>query len=832
MPSMLIHKRGYWVLAAALLLLAMPAAAQESKIVSFDQDIRPLLSDRCYSCHGPDSNSREADLRLDLEEAAHESSIVPGSIEDSEFWARIISDDEGDQMPPPEAHKPRFTKAQLELFKRWIEQGAKYERFWAFENPRRDAIPTEIDTQWQRNPVDAFVASALKDSNKKPLPEADFRTLIRRSSLDIIGLPPTPNQIARQLRQEQEVGRDAAWENWLDQLLESPRYGEHMARHWLDLVRFADSNGMHKDFYRNHFAYRDWVIRSFNENLGYDRFLTAQLAGDLLDEPTKDQLTASAFNRLHLIIDVGTALPEESRHKNVVDRVTVVSTAFLGLTMQCAQCHDHKYDPITQKDFYSMYAFFNNFDVEPETPGWPDNGLQKPFISLASSKQQSVLAAFDRDIKSIQQKLEKLTREATRLDKKKDELEKSAASDPVSKRLVLASHQSRIKSINSRVKKLNIEQQELQSQLKKTKAERLSFDRRLPYAMVAKERKEPRETFLLERGEYDNPAESVVRNTPGFLPALKTKSAVPNRRDLANWLVSDEHPLTSRVAVNRIWQSLMGVGLVKTSEDFGAQGTPPSHPRLLDFLADDFRRSGWDTKRLVKMIVSSKTYRQSSLADDSVYREDPDNRSLARASRHRLDAEVIRDQMLFVSGQLSDEMYGPSVKPPQPDGLWKSVTMIGERYQPDEGESTLRRSVYTFWKRGMPPPQMTILNAPGRDACVARRERTNTPSQALLLLNETAYFEAARAFAKRVLEQPKNRRIGFAWESVTGKIPDEKETAVVGKLLDELKQTYSSQPDLADKIEPAFDAKSKAELAAWTVVANTLFNLDITRNRD
>ncbi|WP_075082104.1 PSD1 and planctomycete cytochrome C domain-containing protein [Mariniblastus fucicola] len=796
------------------LLVAMPVAAQDDDAVSFDQDIRPLLSDRCYSCHGPDSNSREADLRLDLEEPAHESAIVPGSTEDSEFWARIISDDEGDQMPPPHAHKPPFTEAELDLFKRWIEQGAKYERFWAFEKPQPAPVPKDVDAQWQNNPVDAFVASALKESDKHPQPEADFRKLVRRSSLDIIGLPPTPEQIAEQLRLEEEIGREAAWETWIDQLLESPRYGEHMARYWLDLVRFADTNGMHKDFYRNHFAYRDWVIRSFNENLGYDEFLTAQLAGDLLDKPTKDQLTASAFNRLHLIIDVGTALPEESHHKNVVDRVTAVSTAFLGLTMQCAQCHDHKYDPITQKDFYSMYAFFNNFDVKPETPGWPENGLQKPYISLASPEQKSTLEKFDREIQSAQTKINELVAEIAKVD-----AQTASGAKPV--------------ALKAKSKDLKAEKRNREAQLKKLKAKRKRFDRNVPYALVAKEREQLRKTYLLDRGEYDKPSDEVPRDTPGFLPPLNSRTSNPSRLDLAEWLVAEDHPLTSRVAVNRIWQSLMGAGLVRSTEDFGAQGTPPSHPELLDFLADDFRRNGWDTKRLVKLIVTSKTYRQSSVADELAYREDPGNRDLARASRHRLDAEVIRDQLLFVSGEMCDEMYGPSVKPPQPDGLWKSVTMIGERYKADQGDATKRRSIYTYWKRGMPPPQMTILNAPTRDACVARRERTNTPSQALLLLNEQAYFEAAGKFARRVLQKPEDERIAFAWESVTGKLPDENEVAVMEKLLDDLSQTYSSEPELAKQIEAASDdVESNVELAAWTVVANTLFNMDITKNRD
>jgi hypothetical protein len=489
--------------------------------------------------------------------------------------------------------------------------------------------------------------------------------------------------------------------------------------------------------------------------------------------------------------------------------------------MQCAQCHDHKYDPITQKDFYSMYAFFNNFDVQPETPGWPENGLQEPYISLASAEQESKLKKVSKSIASVEQKIK-------RLDDKLGTLAESSGTDSVSQK------NSRVSAkMNRRIKQLNKKKVELENELKALKSELMELKRKIPYALVSKERDEVKKTFLLERGEYDNLGEEVPRSTPGFLPPLKPAGSIPSRLDLANWFVADDHPLTSRVAVNRIWQSLMGMGLVKTSEDFGAQGTPPSHRMLLDYLADDFRRNGWDTKRLVKLIASSKTYRQSSRVDNSIFRNDPDNRDLARAMRYRLDAEVLRDQLLFVSGKICNDMYGPSVKPPQPDGLWKAVTMIGERYKADGGSATTRRSVYTFWKRGMPPPQMTILNAPGRDACVARRERTNTPSQALLLLNETAYFEAAAAFAERVLSQPEEQRITFAWESVTGKLPDEQEIAVVEQLLEDLRQSYSAQPELAEQIKTDSErAASKSELAAWTVVANTLFNLDITKNRD
>jgi len=496
---------------------------------------------------------------------------------------------------------------------------------------------------------------------------------------------------------------------------------------------------MHKDFYRNFIAYRDWVIRSFNDNLGYDEFLRYQLAGDLFPDASEDQLVASGFNRLHLIIDKGTALPEESFAKNVYDRVAAVGTVFMGLTVNCAQCHDHKYDPITQKDYYSLFAFFNNIDAAPETVRAPKNGLQAPFVPLKAGGQ----------------------------------------------------------------------------------------------AMVMRDRKDVRKTFLLKRGQYDDPGDEVFRDTPAFLPPLKKKAEVATRLDLADWMVAREHPLTARVAVNRFWQQFFGVGLVKTSEDLGAQGEVPSHPEVLDLLAVNFVENGWDIKDLVRDMVTSRTYQQASTATAETFQSDPENRKLARGARYRMDAEMIRDQVLSVSGLLSPKMYGASVKPPQPAGLWASVTMIGERYKADTGEAARRRSLYTYWKRGMPPPQMTILNAPIRDACTARRERTNTPSQALLLLNEQAYMNAARTLAQRILQEEDAERLAFAHETVTGKLPDAKEKAVFTDLLEAMKAHYQAQPDLAATLCAGTDAKGEdaVELAAWTLIVNTLFNLDTTKTR-
>lgn len=784
------------LLVSTLTVTILACCSHDSRAdgVSFNRDIRPLLSSRCFACHGPDSNTREADLRLDKptgEQGAIGLAIEPGSVEDSELWHRITSSDESTIMPPPESHLKPLAKAEQDLIKTWIESGADYEDFWAFTPPTRSQAPEVTTSGWSDQAIDLHVLKKLESLGHSPADEANPRTLIRRVTFDLTGLPPTREEVRAFIKAYQS-NPDQAWEAIVDDLIARPQFGEHLARYWLDLVRFADTNGMHKDFYRNNVAYRDWVIRAINENLPYDDFTRYQLAGDLYPEPTTDQLVASGFNRLHLIIDRGTALPEESFTKNVIDRVTAVGTTFMGLTVHCAQCHDHKFDPITQKDFFSLYAFFNNIDAAPETVRSPNYGIQEPFIRMETAEQTRQLAELDAQISKLK---------AQQPDKA---AEKKAKED-------------------------------FDKQLKALKAKRSEIDNNVARAMVMKERDEVRETFVLNRGQYDDPGEKVERNTPGFLPPLKKAGDVASRMDLANWFVEARNPLTARVAVNRYWQVFFGVGLTKTAEDLGNQGEMPSHPELLDDLAVSFVESGWDVKSLVKRIAMSKTYRQASHSTPSQFQQDPENRLLARGPRYRLDAEMIRDQILATSGSLTPTMYGPSVKPPQPPGLWKAVSMTGETFRADSGDATSRRSVYTFWKRAMPPPQMTILNAPIRDACIARRERTNTPSQALLLLNETEYLMAARRLAEKAITQPQGDRIEFMWETVTAKLPDDKEKAVVQSLLDDLFQTYTDTPKLADRICRGLDMQSpvkKAELAAWTVVGNSLYNLDITKTKD
>jgi hypothetical protein len=789
--------------------MALPSSSEE---ISFNRDIRPILSNKCFACHGPDEHDRKSKLRLDRSDGSDgayrekdgTTALKPGSLEKSELWHRVITDDVDEIMPPPKAKKKPLTKEEQALIREWIESGAIYEKFWAFESPKKSDFPKLKEQGWSSNPIDLFVIKKMKSLRMSPSEEADKRTLIRRLSFDLTGLPPS----RAELRKFATDDRPEAYEEMVDRLLSKDQYGEHSARYWLDLVRFADTNGMHKDYYRNFIAYRDWVIRAFNENLGYDNFVRYQLAGDLFSEPSTDQLIASGFNRLHLIIDVGTALPEESFFKNVTDRVTAVGTAFMGMTVHCASCHDHKYDPLTQKDYYSLFAFFNNIEAKPETERGLKNGIQPPFVAVLSSDQQERLKELNSQIVEIQKKAEAI--------KKIEAVEK----DQVKK------------------KSLTGELTELDSEQNKLKKESEQINRTLPLAMVMKERNEVRPTHIMKRGQYDDPGELVSRNTPEFLFPMKKIGEVASRMDLANWFVDSANPLTARVAVNRFWQQLFGVGLVKTAEDLGVQGEIPSHPELLDYLAVLFVESGWNIKALMKEMVMSKTYRQSSLMTAEKLASDPENRFLARGSRYRMDAEMIRDQILFNSGMLSNTMYGKSVKPPQPDGLWKSVTMIGERFKADSGESIRRRSLYTYWKRGMPPPQMTILNAPIRDACVARRERTNTPSQALLLLNESEYLKSARNLALIVLT-PKNanlaQRIAFAFETVTSKLPDQKEQVMLSDLLKSLQSSYNSQPALADALCEGVQvqgADQKAELAAWTILVNALYNLDITKTRE
>lgn len=785
-----------------LLALAVVQNAEAAESVEFNREIRAILSDSCFQCHGPDEESREADLRLDVSDDEQGPFvdrdgyfvIKPGDNEDSELWSRITSSDEDTQMPPPDSHKEPLTTAERDLIKRWIQQGAKYQDFWAFVPPKPQKVPEVDNDVWTQNRIDRFVLAHLQNRNRQPKGEADKRTLIRRVTFDLTGLPPTAKEIRDFLRDDSSN----AYETLVDRLLNSPRYGEHMAKYWLDLVRFADTNGIHHDHYREMTPYRDWIIRSFNDNLRYDDFITYQLAGDLYENPSIDQQIASGFNRLHLVIDVGTAIPEESFTRNVIDRVTAVGTAFMGMTVGCAVCHDHKFDPITQRDFFQLYAFFNNIDATPETPG---SRVHAPFIRLPDAEQQKRMQEFEQQERELSAQLDVLQNQD-------------------------ASAQSELEAAK----------QELQ-ELVKSKQQ---FESTMPVSLIMKERDEVRPTHVLVRGAYDQPGELVERNTPSFLPPLKSEGPVKTRMDLARWLVDPAHPLTARVTVNRFWQQFFGVGLVRTAEDFGGQGEQPSHPALLDDLALRFVQSGWDVKGFVKSIVTSQAYRQDSWASADEFKSDPQNRLLARGSRFRLDAEMIRDQILLVSGLLNEEMYGKSVKPPQPPNLWKNVSMRSSStysFTADTGPKIYRRSLYSFWKRALPPPQMTIFDAPTREACTARRERTNTPLQALVLMNEEQYFNASRHFAKQLLDEhlDDNERIRKAYEAITSRLPDDDELAQLRQGLLSFRESYSSDPILAKQLvasDPTLSETDQVELAANTMLINVLFNLDIAKTRE
>ncbi|MAG55690.1 MAG: chromosome segregation protein [Planctomycetes bacterium] len=786
--------------------------------VSFNRDVRPLLADRCFHCHGPDEHDRKGKLRLDRADGPEgayrvrggKPAIKPGSLEASAVWYRLTTDDEDDAMPPAGSHKESLTTEQRDIIRRWILQGAEYEDHWAFVAPARPADVKVANPRWSSQPIDRFVMWRLEASHLSPSARAGKRALIRRLSLDLTGLPPTLGEIRAFLASD----NPADYERLVDRLLAKPQYGEHMAKYWLDLVRFADTNGIHHDHFRDMTPYRDWVTRSWNANLPYDQFVTDQLAGDLHPDPTEDQLTASGFNRLHMIIDRGTALPAESFARNVIDRVTAVGTAFMGLTVQCAVCHDHKHDPLKQADFYRLFAFFNNLDARPETGGRGGadfkRGLQPPYISFPTARQSTTLEELRAKVSARGSQVKRL----------KSGLGKAPDGEP--KREL--------------AKKLK----EAQEDLKTLKRKQVEIQGSIRAAMVMKERAEVRPAYVLIRGDYQTPGERVERGTPSFLPPMKQKGDTKTRMGFAEWLVSREHPLTARVAVNRFWQQLFGVGLVKTAENFGAQGEWPTHPDLLDHLAVSFVESGWDVKALIKQIVMSATYQQSSAARPEIFEKDPENRLMARGSRFRMDSEMIRDQILATSGLLNSTMYGKSVKPPQPPGIWKAVTLPSSyprTYSPDHGDKIYRRSVYTFWKRGMPPPQMSILNAPTRESCIARRERTNTPLQALLLMNETEYLKAARHLAASTLVDARSEkdRLNLIYETITSRVPDPVESKALLELVREMEAMYGRNPALAEQLCEGIklrDGQSGSELAAWTMLVSTVYNLDITKTRE
>jgi hypothetical protein len=766
-----------------------PSSKRTTKL-DFARDIRPILSNHCGACHGPDEKTREAGLRFDLRESAiaklksGKTAIVPGDSAASALIARIHAKKESQRMPPPESKKP-LSEAQKQLLKRWIEEGAEYKDHWAFITPRRPIVPAVSDKKWVRNPIDAFILARLEEASMKPAPEASKEALLRRASFDLTGLPPTLEELDVFLNDQ----APDAYEKAVDRLLASPRYAERMALPWLDAARYADTNGYNNDEERFMWPWRDWVIDAFRTNMPYDRFIVEQLAGDLLPKPTLQQRIATGFNRNHVLTTEGGIFEEEYRVEYVADRVHTTATAFLGLSMQCARCHDHKYDPISQKEYYQFFAFFNN--VNDKVVNYNKGGANDPFLRVGTPEDQAQLAQIDKRRAELNVLLKK----------------KGAATDADTPK-----HKKELADLDQ----------------KKAALEKIS-----PPVMVMAELTPPRQTYLLKRGQYDQRGDNVDPGVPAMLPKLP-RDAPANRLGLAQWLVDPANPLTARVAVNRWWAMHFGTGIVETVEDFGLQGELPSHPELLDWLAAEFIKSGWNVKAMQKLMVTSATYRQSSRVTKELLERDPKNRLLARAPRLRLPAETIRDNALAVSGLLKEKIGGPSVKPYQPAGLWEDVSVERRyKYVADKGDGLYRRSMYTFWRRTCPPPSMTLFDAPDRETCFFRRARTNTPLHALVLLNDPIYLEAARKLAERAMQKEKTpqARLALAYRLALARTPTEKEQTILLGMYQESSTKFGKDAAAARKLlsvgESPRDAKlNEAELAAWTTVMNVVLNLD------
>jgi hypothetical protein len=837
----------------------------DAELVRFNRDVRPILTEHCLACHG--SGKQKAGLRLDTAEFATATNkksgaaaVVPKKPAESELVRRILSADESEVMPPPGGHK-KLTAEQKATLKRWVEQGGEYEPHWSFAPIVKPATKTD------GNPVDAFLDATLAKRGLTPNPEADRPTLVRRVSFALTGLPPTPKQVDEFLADT----KPGAYERMVDRYLASPQHGEEMARHWLDLARYADTHGLHLDNERGVWPYRDWVVRAFNTNMPYDRFTVEQLAGDLLPNPTKDQLVATGFNRCNVTTGEGGSIDAEWHFRNAVDRAAVAAETWLGLTAGCAQCHDHKFDPISQKEFYGLYAFFYS------AAGSPLDGnalLHEPSVKLATPEQERKLAEFDRRLKGIDAAVAGVTYTdpvavaavvgATLPDAADTRLSYAAwvAASGGPDAAKLPKPIADLFAAVGKDKKPNVNQTKqlrehflravypftadvLDPLLKAREtvaAERTKFNQAIPASMIFRDAPTPRQAFVMARGQYDKPGEKVEPGTPAAFPKLAATGR-PTRLDLARWIVSKENPLTARVYVNRLWQQFFGTGLVKTSSDFGLQGESPTHPELLDQLAAGFRDGGWDVRATVRRLVTSAAFRRSTKATPAMLQADPENRLYARGPRFRLDAEQVRDNALFVSGLLDPTMGGVGVKPYQPPEIWEPVAYTGSNtrfYKRDDGPALYRRTLYTFYKRTAPPPYLTTFDAPNREQPCARRDRSNTPLQALQLLNDTQHVEAARVFAERVMAEGGSTpadRLTFAFRLVLSRPPTDREMAVLLAELVAHLDRYGKAPADAAKLLSVGERKPKGGhapdvVAAYTLVLGTILNLDETLTRN
>jgi hypothetical protein len=807
---------------------ARPGPAQ----VEFNRDIRPILSDTCYTCHGPARSTRKARLRLDTQEGlfsdlGESRVVVPGKLNESELWRRVSAADPKKRMPPPTSGR-KLTARQVELLKRWIEQGAKWQNHWAFLPPQRPAFPAVKDAAWPRNPIDHFILARLEKEGLRPAPEAPREALLRRVTFDLTGLPPTLREIDAFLADKSPD----AYEKVVDRLLASPRYGERMVLEWLDAARYSDSNGYQTDGTRPMWPWRDWAINALNANMPFDRFTVEQLAGDMLPGATLSQKIATGFNRNHMLNGEGGRIAEESRVEYVVDRVNTTATVWLGLTVACAQCHDHKYDPISQKEFYQLYAFFNNV---AESGGVDRrNSTAAPVLELPTEGQKARLAAGRERIARLEAGLKAL---ADKVRKGPGDWEEELRSSPQPVNVVAALRTppgqraaAQQKALADRYLAVAPGPRKLNARLEQERKALNALQNSVLITMVMEERAKPRDTFVLLRGQYDKYGEKVRGGVPACLPPLP-RGAPDNRLGFARWLVDPSNPLTARVAVNRAWQTFFGTGLVKTVEDFGSQGDPPSHPELLDWLATEFRGK-WDVKALHRLIVTSAAYRQSSRVAPALRERDPDNRLLARGPRFRLNSFALRDQALALSGLLVEKRGGPPVRPYQPPGIWEEMSFGFIKYVQDKGENLYRRSLYTFWRRSVGPTN--LFDTSPRQVCTVRLPRTNTPLHALVLMNDTTYVEAARVWAERLLRhggKTAEERLALAFRMATGRRPTAAEASILGRGFARVLAQYRADRPAALKLirtgeHPRDPALDPVEVAAYTGMLNTILNLD------
>ncbi len=770
MPSKTLRQ----ALVPLLLVMRIPccAMAQANQPIDFSNQIRPILSENCFFCHGPDAKQRQSDLRLDVEADAKRT-FKAGDAEASELFARITSDDIDERMPPPESNR-QLTRQQITLIQRWINEGGTWEQHWAYT---RIAKPDVEAT----HAIDFFVSQKLKQNNLDFSPAADRATLIRRVSLDLTGLPPTLDQLDEFLADRSPE----AYENMVDRFLAADAYGERMAWIWLDAARYADTNGYQGDNERTMWPWRDWVIQAYNDNLPFDQFSQWQLAGDLLPDATQAQILATGFNRNHPINGEGGRIPEENRVDYVMDMAETTGTLWLGLTFNCCRCHDHKYDQLTQDDYYSLFAFF---DQTPIT-GEGGNAQSPPVIAIPDQTQQE----------------------------RKSNLENSIA------KLIDQRNQLGEPDDNPRF-------QELEEQLKTEQEKLKSLDRQIPKVMVMADMPEPRKSYRLNRGSYQQPLNEVFARVPEMLPPLP-ENAKANRLALAQWLFDPSNPLTPRVTVNRLWAQFFGIGIVKTTENLGVQGEPPSHPELLDWLAAEYRDSGWDTKHMIRLIVTSQTYRQSSKTNQRLQELDPENRLLARGSRFRMPSWMIRDHALAASGRLVRAIGGKPVNSYQPSGVWEESSFGNKKYQLGSGDELYRRSIYTFWRR-IAAPTIIFDNA-DRMTCSVTTYRTNTPLHALSTFNDVTFVEASRLMATDVLRlklsEPES--LDLIFKRVVGRPIRPDETQILLAALVRTRNQYCRELESAKSFleigeSPASGEIETVTLASWTSLCLAVLNLD------